>query len=140
MVFSTIHEWRGYINDLIGPEVSRNGLNLAQLRFARRGYQIQSQILHIPDRVGFFSPGPARLQVREGAIFAGLAICMGFFYIPYLVPVVFFMRLWGWPLWELVLGIASLTVAFLVGVWVLVCLDPRRAPDYDWSEADKRSN
>jgi hypothetical protein len=40
------------------------------LAIAGSGYRTQSQSLHIPDRFGFFSSAPPRLQVEEGAFFA----------------------------------------------------------------------
>ncbi|KAL8948227.1 MAG: hypothetical protein Q9222_005563, partial [Ikaeria aurantiellina] len=40
-------------------------LNTAVLAIANTGYRIQSHILRIPDRMGFFAPGPPRLQVYE---------------------------------------------------------------------------
>ncbi|KAI0136371.1 hypothetical protein BJ170DRAFT_601493 [Xylariales sp. AK1849] len=51
------------------PQVTIHGLNPVHLAIANRGYWIQSHILHIPDRLGFFSPGSPRLQVHEGASF-----------------------------------------------------------------------
>jgi hypothetical protein len=49
-----------------------NRLNPVYLAIAASGYQIQSQLLHIPDRYSFFSSGPPRAQVEEGAAFAQL--------------------------------------------------------------------
>lgn len=52
------------------PEVSSNNtLNQTHLSIATKGYWFQSHILKIPDRYGFFSPGPPRLQVHQGVSF-----------------------------------------------------------------------
>jgi hypothetical protein len=51
------------------------------LAIGRRGYLIQSDVLHIPDRFGFFSPGPPGLQALQGADFAMTAFYYGFLFI-----------------------------------------------------------
>ncbi|KAF4430299.1 hypothetical protein FACUT_8924 [Fusarium acutatum] len=46
------------------------------LKMATRGYYIQSKILHIPDLLGFISPGPPSLQVFDLGDFIGLLLCL----------------------------------------------------------------
>ncbi|KAK1831155.1 hypothetical protein QBC39DRAFT_434342 [Podospora conica] len=53
---------------MLGPGVIDGRLNPFHLALARSFYWIQSQIFHIPDRFGMFSPGPPRLQVFEGGL------------------------------------------------------------------------
>ncbi|KAI1769160.1 hypothetical protein GGR53DRAFT_228507 [Hypoxylon sp. FL1150] len=40
------------------------------------GYHIQAHVLHIPDRFGFFSPGPPALQMRQGSFVLGYAVAV----------------------------------------------------------------
>ncbi|KAI0508778.1 hypothetical protein F5B22DRAFT_649673 [Xylaria bambusicola] len=49
-----------------GDQVVNGQLNPVLLDIANRGYYIQSEVLHISERYGIFSPGPPRLQVYEG--------------------------------------------------------------------------
>jgi hypothetical protein len=56
-------------------DYSHNPIHLA---VARQGYRIQSQKLHIPDRFGLFSPGPAFLQEHQGATLAKMIVVLGF--------------------------------------------------------------
>ena len=51
-----------------GPVINGE-LNPAALTFGQAGYRIQSQKLHIPDRFGWFAPGPPRLQVYDALDF-----------------------------------------------------------------------
>ncbi|RYP65286.1 hypothetical protein DL770_009032 [Monosporascus sp. CRB-9-2] len=53
------------VKALLSPQIIDNRLNPYYLAVATRAYWIQSHILRIPDRFGFFSPGPPRLQVLE---------------------------------------------------------------------------
>lgn len=47
------------VTGFFGPEITGDGrLNPVYLAIASRSYRIQSHTLHIPDRSGFFSPGP----------------------------------------------------------------------------------
>ena len=63
-------------------------LNIAEIFFTvhlvnrqGRGYLIQSYILNIPDRFGFFSPGPPHLQACQGVEFTTTALCYGISFI-----------------------------------------------------------
>ncbi|KAI0871545.1 hypothetical protein GGS24DRAFT_471207 [Hypoxylon argillaceum] len=55
-------------------QVVNNQLNPIHLALGIRGYQIQSEVLHIPTRWGIFSPGPPRLQVYESHAFASTCL------------------------------------------------------------------
>ena len=57
------------IKDLLGPSVIDGHLNHVHLALATQCYWTQSRIFCIPDRFGFFSPGPPRLQAEESALF-----------------------------------------------------------------------
>lgn len=61
----------------LAAEVIDNRLNPAQLAISSYGYWVQSQLLHIPDRTGFFSPGPPRLQVHEAAALVFVVFSLG---------------------------------------------------------------
>jgi hypothetical protein len=78
-------------------DVIDHSLNPVRLAIARRGYLIQSDILHIPDRFGYFSPGPPRLQAFEGGMFAGMALCQGILFILD-AGLVAFYKWWGFPM------------------------------------------
>ncbi|KAK1980290.1 hypothetical protein LZ30DRAFT_595071 [Colletotrichum cereale] len=45
----------------LGPQIIDNRLNPVQLAIGGRDYQIQTGILHIPERYGYFSSDPPRL-------------------------------------------------------------------------------
>lgn len=59
-------------------ETFNNRLHAVLLSIATIGYRIQSQSLHIPDRFGFFSSGPPRLQVQEAKSFIELVSFISF--------------------------------------------------------------
>lgn len=63
-----------YIKDLLGPSVIDARLNQPRLALATHCYWFQSRILRIPDRFGFFAPGPPRLQVEESSNFIFLLL------------------------------------------------------------------
>lgn len=115
-------------------EIVDNRLNPVHLAIATTGFRIQSRTLHIPHRIGFFSPGPPRLQVHEAASFFVLmfgscfAIVSGGF-------IIFLIRLCGLP--NSLKGGAvmlSMIIAQAVVIWVIVCCDRRRVPGYDWGD------
>ena len=54
-------EWSVWSDQVVNGQ-----LNPVLLDLANRGYYIQSEVLHISERYGVFSPGPPRLQVYEG--------------------------------------------------------------------------
>jgi hypothetical protein len=114
-------------------EIFDNHLNPIHLKIATTVYGIQLQ-LPVPDRLGFFSPGPPRLQVREAASFVGLIIVTCFL-ILYGGFVLFLLRLLGVPN-TLQLGAAMLLmiVAQVVLVWALTCFSRHRTPEYEWAD------
>ncbi|KAI1318404.1 hypothetical protein F5Y16DRAFT_392012 [Xylariaceae sp. FL0255] len=78
------------ISWLAKPEVVNDELNPAYLALARSGYHLQRR-LRIPDWLGLFSPGPARLQTSEGALF----VCFFLFQLTLwlgLLPLVLFFQ------------------------------------------------
>ncbi|KAI0010056.1 hypothetical protein F4779DRAFT_327188 [Xylariaceae sp. FL0662B] len=119
---------------LVGPEVINNRLNPVHLAIGTWGYWIQAHILHIPDRFGFFSPGPPPpLQTWQGALFVQAAVRL----VPANLIAASTCVLWkvnGLPISRIAggfLAIDALTIAF---IWALTLFDSRRAPDYDWGE------
>lgn len=58
------------IPDSLYPQITgSNTLNPVLLALATRAHWIQAHVLHIPDRYGFFSPSPPRLQVWQAFLF-----------------------------------------------------------------------
>ena len=114
--------------------------NLLHLTLATRGYTIQSQTLYIPNRLGFFSPGPPRLQVRQAWLFGMMAFATAFI-IGYSVLAVLLMCVWGVErdvFRKVVLGLVVVTVAQVVAVWGMVCCDLRRVEGYVWRDRKVR--
>lgn len=121
-------------------EIVSNRLNPIHLAIATTGYRIQSRTLYIPDRIGFFSSGPPRLQVHEAAVFIFLIIgsCLSIVSGGFIV---FFVKLYELPN-PLKLGAAMLSVIAMqiIIVWVSVCCDRRRVPGYDWGDWKLRND
>jgi hypothetical protein len=115
-------------------EIVNNQLNSRHLAIATTGYRIQSCTLQIPDRFGFFSPGPPRLQVHEGLafIFAVGWICMVLISDAF---VVFVCILSGLPTCQR-LGAAFplMIVPGAVILWYAQVHNRRRAPGYEWGD------
>ena len=131
----------------LGPAVSRSGqLNPKRLALATRGHWIQSRILHISDRWGFFSPGPPLLQIQEASIFIFLMIFLGET-VFHSVLAVFVASLyddddWGpgrpAPCVRGLVALCAFILAFVVGVWLHMCLgEKRRGSSWAWVEEGK---
>lgn len=134
MVHNPISNILAITKGVFAGEIVNNRLNPIHLAIATTGYRIQSHTLHIPDRIGFFSSGPPRLQVHEAASFIVLVVGACFSVISGGF-VVFLLRLCGLPnSSKLGAAMSSTTVAQAVIIWVLVCCDRRRAPGYDWGD------
>ena len=73
MPHDLVHNAVRAIKGFLKPQVVDGRLNPVRLAVATRGYWIQSHVLHIPDRFGWFSPGPPRLQVHQATSLAFLA-------------------------------------------------------------------
>jgi hypothetical protein len=116
------------------PDVVDNRLNPVHLAVARHGYWIQLHILHIPDRFGFFSSGPPRLQAYEGASFATLVICYGLLIIWGGFSVLL-LNIGGFPNTRLMMTVMAVAlVTSMVPILGLARFGRRRAPDYDWGD------
>jgi hypothetical protein len=50
---------------MMDPEPYHNIISSQTLIMATRAYYVQSEIFHIPDQFGFFSPGPPPRQEFE---------------------------------------------------------------------------
>ncbi|KAF2498881.1 hypothetical protein BU16DRAFT_308438 [Lophium mytilinum] len=111
-------------------QIVNDHLNPIHLAIATNGYRIQSQTLHIPDRIGFFSSGPPRLQVYQASMF--FLLIMGPCYsIISAAFVVFVVRRNSIKIAAFML---SITVAQTIAIWALVCFDRHRAPGYEWED------
>lgn len=122
------------IKGAFAGQIVNNRLNPVHHSIATTGYRIQPTTLHIPDRYGFFSPGPARLQVWEAMsfIYVGFQCCIG---IASDILIVFLARLFGLSN-SLKAGAVILSVSLVQSavVWVSVYCDRRRAPGYEWDD------
>lgn len=101
-------------------------------------YWIQSQILCIPDRYGFFSPGPPPLQRHQACTFIAFSVPMIFGFFT-LASIIVYFRVAKPdhdhpPLWGVFLVFIFVTVPFWAVVWVMNLYDKRRAPDYQWED------
>ena len=115
-------------------QIVNNQLNPLHLAVTTTGYRIQSRTLRIPDRFGFFSPGPPRLQVHEGLAFIIMVgwICLNLIFNAFLV---FLCRLCGLSTCQK-LGAAFplMIVPGAVLFWIGAVYDRRRAPGYEWGD------
>ncbi|KAI1369036.1 hypothetical protein F5Y08DRAFT_334875 [Xylaria arbuscula] len=119
------------------PEVVDHQLNPIHLAIGRRGYHVQSEVLHIPYRWGPFSPGPARLQVAE--------VHKIFLFCILLLPIIascasiniLVVVLNGWFDTELLILTSCIAVSwtvFMYYVHVGVVLADLRKPGFVWKD------
>ncbi|PVH99135.1 hypothetical protein DM02DRAFT_19352 [Periconia macrospinosa] len=113
-------------------EVTNGKHDLMHLVIANFGYRIQSQILHIPDRFGLFSPGPTCLQIWEGAtvaiLFTKLAVALAI-----VVPLLAFRRQLRNPGYgrDCFIAVTALKCCvYLWWAWYFTCEE--RKPGYKW--------
>lgn len=135
------------ISELLKPQViASNTLNPKLLALGKRGYQFQQQVLRIPDRYGFFSPSPPRLQVYQAFLFTALyvmVICTSLMAVPTLflassLPVRDEReRIQIWQPAALMVAIVVGAIAF---IWTGACLHRNRAPDYVWKDWKNRAD
>ncbi|KAI1781465.1 hypothetical protein F4818DRAFT_436655 [Hypoxylon cercidicola] len=122
----------GAIDMLLEPSEVKKSLNPAHLALGARGYEIQSRLLRIPDRYGFFSPGPPRLQVHEGCLFF-----INFLLICYLsiasAVIVWVMSRLHVP-WISFFVVVSVVVQFMLifFTWAVHCADRNDYRDCEW--------
>ncbi|TID02395.1 hypothetical protein CH35J_003663 [Colletotrichum higginsianum] len=118
--------------EFFAPQVIDNRLNPVHLAIGIFGYQIQTEILGIPEQYGFFSSGPPRLQVSQGIMFPAY-VSLAAFPLVFLGVIVLLRgneNVDAWILMRFIAITASVTVLF----WYLEYADPRRAPDYEWND------
>ncbi|KAK1843141.1 hypothetical protein CCHR01_14247 [Colletotrichum chrysophilum] len=82
-----------------------------------RCFTIQTTYLQIPPRLGFFSPGPSRLQGMEACFVAKLASFYLIFY-----PFLGMMGLLGLLPYSFMRKAALLPPAMTVIAWILMCI------------------
>ena len=115
-------------------------LNPVHLSTARHGYRIQSQILRIPGRYGFFSPGPQRLQVHQGCFILIFTFCICVCTVLNAFSI-FVCRLHGQPNCEkLGLLYASTVIIGVVMIWAVAINGPLRQPGYEWPDWEIRKD
>ncbi|KAK1767160.1 hypothetical protein QBC33DRAFT_559284 [Phialemonium atrogriseum] len=126
------------VKGFLDPQISNGRLNPVHLAIATRGYWIQSHVLHIPDRFGFFSSGPPRLQMYQSASFAFLTVGVAFSTV-WGALTVLLAKLMGRPISRLAGAMGVLQIAVVAVIWAaLACFDHRRALDYDWGDWKRR--
>ncbi|PSS20204.1 hypothetical protein M430DRAFT_34556 [Amorphotheca resinae ATCC 22711] len=136
---------RRFVHDLkvaLGPHVTApNTLNPVLLAIGIRGYWIQSRIFRIPDRYGFFSLGPARLQVHDASLCIAILMVLAV-----VAPAVVLFHVCltlkdGYrPLWkDALIGFAPSGLVFS-GIWIWQCHSKQRAPDYEWEDWKTRKD
>jgi hypothetical protein len=116
------------------PGPGSKWLNPVHIATAREGYRIQSQVLGIPDRFGYFSPGDhPPMQAFQGGMFAFFMLTWPITFLAgcFLVPAVSHR---GEPVLPLILGLIGLELFTLGSAWALSLLDRRRAPSFDWGD------
>lgn len=123
------------IKQHFGPRQVKGQLNPTHLTIATQSYRIQSDILHIPDRFGFFSPGPLRLQAHQGAEFGILFFLLGVICILGIGIIVWF-RARGDPVFILASAMMLVIVGVAISIWIMSWYDRRRSKDYDWGNED----
>lgn len=116
---------------VLGPDT----LNPIHLSFATKAYKIQSQTLHIPDRYGWFSPGPPRLQVHQALVFRWVAVCLTI-QLFFAATIIIFMasipsRL---PVGRIALVLTLLFSGTVALIWAVECSSEKRAKDYVWED------
>jgi len=130
---------RSILNGIIvafSPQViASNTLNPVHLAIATRGYWIQSRILRIPDRYGFFSPGPPRLQAYQGNLFIPIfimVVCLIFCgaVISYLLS----FKPDHVPIWKALIFLAMPGSGTIAMIWISECFSKHRAQDHDWED------
>lgn len=114
------------------PDVTDHGLNPVRLAIATWGYWIQSQALRIPDRFGYFSPGPPRLQVHEATNFLLIVLCIGPCTIFFGGLAALMLKLLGKPVTGLIVALCGLTMATMG--FSLAAHETQRASDYKWDD------
>jgi len=110
-------------------------LNPVHLAIATRGYWIQSQILCIPNRYGFFSPGPPRLQVYQAFLSIALLVMIVLdIFLGALVVLLIALKPNNKPIWKFVVVMVAYVGSVVAAIWVLECYSKHRAPDYEWDD------
>lgn len=105
--------------------------NASYIAVAVSGYQIQSQLLHIPDRFGIFSPGPPGLQEVEGGLFTLTMIPFGFAAALGALTVWMAKKVGKSTPGKLFVVFLMTSVLPVVLVWVCCWCNPRRA---EWKD------
>jgi len=138
MSFSNSKSIAAAVKNCLLDQVDSDGnLNPTLLALASRCYRIQSHVLHVPDNWGFFSPGPPRLQVHQGA---GLVVVLGLQVHTAALGgfVVYMLVIRNRPVFGLVGFLLAMHLATLVAFWALSLFDRHRAIGYDWGDGKLR--
>lgn len=118
------------------PRVVDGTINPSLLAIARRGYWVQSRLLRLPDRFGFFSSGPPLLQAHQGRKFATLVMDA----VVTVVTAMLVQWWWGVAMWWHPITPSNASILYLtIFLYVEeVFSNPLRAPDYDWEAMNRK--
>ncbi|KAL6698021.1 hypothetical protein J3F84DRAFT_366288 [Trichoderma pleuroticola] len=114
---------------MFSSHVKNGQPNPVHIAIATRGYDIQSRVLRIPDRFGWFARGPPLRSAFEGHAFV--------YAILYLVIAALLfagcvagMELGGYHSLETPITFAVLYIALIAIFWVAMIYSPRRKLDF----------
>ena len=128
------------IKDFFAPPVVDGRLNPVSLALATRCYWIQSRVFRIPDRFGFISAGPPRLQVEESVIlFIAVFLTIQMFFLAGITVFIVSLMDGDRPVKSLAAMLFLLTMSVPGFFWLDLCLSPRRAPGYVWEDWKART-
>ncbi|KAK3335732.1 hypothetical protein B0T19DRAFT_452900 [Cercophora scortea] len=113
----------------------RDEPNPVHIALAGGGYWLQSHVLCISDRYGYFSPGPWELQLDQGASLAIVMMLLTLVNSIFLLMSLCEERPFEWNLFGL---LAVGNMLMYVYLWLGSVLDKRRKPDFDWARYRQR--
>jgi len=127
------------IKGFFDPSVMDGRVNPVRLALATRVYWIQSRIFRIPDRFGFISAGPPRLQVEESAIFVFLVFVVSQMVFYGAITVFLASLMDDRPVKSIAVMLCLLTIGVVGVIWLSLCLSSRRDPGYVWEDWKART-
>jgi hypothetical protein len=115
-------------------EVVDNQLNPKLLALATICYRIQSAVLRIPDRFGWFYPGLPRLQVFQAYHFVLISTIQAVFF-PYGLLTILFFKYLGCPDFRTkALTVLASTASMPFFFWFLFLYHYSRSENYRWPD------
>lgn len=117
------------------PIVVDGDINPDLLVVARRGYWIQSRVLRIPDRYGFFTSDPPLLQAHQAHKLTMIATeAVAPVISASIAELMVFDTRWWFPV-----SMAAISLSYIISIYVgEIFFNPMRAPDYNWNALSKK--